>query len=146
MPPSKLEAILEQVKLVLAKTNKDYDLELTRLYLYYDMILVTFGIASQRNLILYFPVFVQPYTQTRLTLYQIETVPVPVLDANNKAESHTQLKMDKLYIALNEETYISLCPQELNTCKRIGYEFFVKSYLLSKIRTNIAAPVLSISI
>ena len=35
--PSKLEAILEQFGLVLAKTNKDYDLVLTRLYLYYDM-------------------------------------------------------------------------------------------------------------
>ena len=32
--PSKLEAILEQVKLVLTKTNKDYNLVLNRLYLY----------------------------------------------------------------------------------------------------------------
>ena len=69
MPPSKLEAILEQVKLVLGKTNKDYDLVLTRLYVYYDMKLVMFDIDSQRNLIIQFPVFVQPYTQTRLILY-----------------------------------------------------------------------------
>ena len=103
IPPSKLEAILEQVKLVLAKTNKDYDLVLTRLYLYYDMKLVMFGIDNQKNLITQFPVFVQPYTQTRLTLYQIETVPGPILDANNKAQSHTQLKIEKPYIALNEE-------------------------------------------
>ena len=73
--------------------------------------------------------FVQPYTQVKLTLYQIETVPVPILDTNNKAQSYTQLKIDKPYIALNNETYISLCPQELNTCKRIGYEYFVKNYL-----------------
>ena len=86
MPPSKLEAILEQVKMVLGRTNKDYDLVWTRLYLYYDMKLVTFGIDSQRNLIIQFPVFVQPYTQTRLILYQIETVPVPVLDTNYKAQ------------------------------------------------------------
>ena len=138
MPPSKLEAILEQVKLVLVKTNKDYDLVLTRLYLYYDMKLVTFGIDNQKNLIIQFSVFVQPYTQMRLTLYQIETVPVPILDANNKAKSYTQLKMDKPYIALNEETYISLHPKELNICKRIGYEYFLKSYLLSKVRTNTA--------
>ena len=65
MPPSKLEAILEQVKIVLGKTNKDYDLALTGLYLYYDMKLVMFGIDSQGNLIIQFPVFVQPYTQTR---------------------------------------------------------------------------------
>ena len=50
--PSKLEVILEQVRLVLARTNKDYDLVLTRLYLYYDMKLVTFWIDSQRNVII----------------------------------------------------------------------------------------------
>ena len=27
-------------------------------------------------------------------------------------------------MALNDETYISLRPQELNSCKRIGYEYF----------------------
>ena len=32
--------------------NKDYDLLLTCLYLYYDMELVTFGIDEERNLII----------------------------------------------------------------------------------------------
>ena len=82
--PSKLETILEQGKIAISKTNKDYELVLNRLYLYYDMKLVTFGIDNQKNLIIQFLVFVQPYTQTKLTLYQIETVPVPILDANKK--------------------------------------------------------------
>ena len=120
----KIRSNLEQVKLALTKTNKDYDLVLTRLYLYYDMKLVMFGIDNQKNLIIQFPVFVQPCTQTRLTFYQIDTVPIPILDANNKAQSFTQLKIEKPYIALSEETYISLHPQELNTCKKIGYEYF----------------------
>ena len=101
IPPSKLKAILEQIKLALAKTNKDYDLVLTRLYLYNNMKLVMFGIDNQRIFIIQFPVFVQPYTQTRLTLYQIETVPVPILDTNNKAQSCTQLKIEKPYITLH---------------------------------------------
>ena len=58
MLPSKLEAILEQVKIVLGRTNKDYDLVLTRINLYYDMKLVTFHIDSHRKLIIQFPVFV----------------------------------------------------------------------------------------
>ena len=37
-----------------------------------------------------------------LTLYQIETVPVPILDANNKVQSYTQLKIEKPYIALDD--------------------------------------------
>ena len=132
MPPSKLEAIFEQVKVATAKTNKDYDLVLKRLYLYYHMKLVMFGIDDKKNLIIQFPVFVQPCTQTKLTLYQIETVPVPISDANNKAQSYTQVKIEKLYIALNDKTYISLHSQELNTCKRIGYEYFCEELFVVK--------------
>ena len=58
IPPSKLQLILSQVKMALAKTNNDYDLVLSRLYLYYDMKLVTFGIDQDKNLIIQFPVLV----------------------------------------------------------------------------------------
>ena len=56
--PSKLEAILKQVQIAIAKTNQDYEIVLNRLYLYYAVTLVTFGINSQKNLIIQFPVFV----------------------------------------------------------------------------------------
>ena len=107
-----------------------------RLHLYYDMQLVTFGIDKDRNLIIQFPVYMQPYTQQPLILYQLETVPVPILDQNNKAESYTYLKIQKPYIALNSETYISLRQQELRTCKRIGYEFYCKELLVVKHKTS----------
>ena len=60
LPPPKLEKILKEVRIAIAKSNKDYNLVLTRLYLYYDTELVTFGIDNQRNLIVQFPVFVLP--------------------------------------------------------------------------------------
>ena len=72
IPLSKLQLILSQVKVALAKTNKDYDLVLSRLYLYYNMKLVTFDIDQDKNLIIQFSMFVQPYMQTKLTLYQIQ--------------------------------------------------------------------------
>ena len=87
LPPSKLERILSEVRIALTKTNKDYDLVLTRLFLYYNMKLVTFGIDNQRNLIIQFPVFVQPYTQKRFVMYQIETVPILIMDRNNQLQS-----------------------------------------------------------
>ena len=86
------------------------------------MKLVTFGIDNQRNPIVQFPVFVQPYTQKRLIKYQIETVPIQILDKNNQVQSCTWLKIDKPYIALNKEIYITLQSQELSMCKKIGYE------------------------
>ena len=94
LPPSKLEKILKEVRIAIAKSNKDYNLVLTRLYLYYDMKLVTFGIDNQRTMIVQFPIFVQPHTQKRLIMYQIETVPVPTLDENEQAHSCTELKIE----------------------------------------------------
>ena len=67
-----------------------------------------------------FPVFEQTYTQKRLIMYQIEIVPVPILDENEQVHSYTELKKEKPYIALNEETYIMLHAQELKMCKKIG--------------------------
>ena len=72
-------------------TNPDYDLVIDRLHLYYDMQLVTFGINKDRNLIIL--VFIQPYTQQPLILYQLEIVPIPILDQNDKAQSYTQLQI-----------------------------------------------------
>ena len=51
-------------------------------------------------MIVQFPVFVQLYTQKRLIMYQIETVPVPILDKNEQAHSYTELKKEKPYIAI----------------------------------------------
>ena len=59
-------------------------------------------------------------------------MPIPILDADDKAQSYTQLQVEVPYIAVNEENYISLCPQELNTCKRIGYEHFCEELFVVK--------------
>ena len=72
------------------------------------MKLVTFRIDQKRNLIIQFPVFGQPYTQQPLILYQLETVPVPIVDKNTKANSYTELRIKKPYITLNTETYINI--------------------------------------
>ena len=101
---SKLREILNDVKTVIRKTNPDYDLVIDRLHLYYDMQLVTFGIDKDKNLIIQFPVFIQPHTQQPLILYQMETVPVPIIDENTQAQSYTHLQINKIYIALNSET------------------------------------------
>ena len=90
-----MNKIFQEVKVAIQTTNTDYDLVIKRLYLYYDMKLVTFGIDYQRNLIIQFSVFVQPYTQQHPILYQMETVPVPIIDKNKQAESYTYLKINK---------------------------------------------------
>ena len=130
--PSKMREILSEVKTALQKTNPDYDLVIDRLHLNYDMQLDTFGIDKNKNFIIQFPVFIQPYTQLPLILYQLETVPVPIMDQNTQVQSYTHLHVKEPYIALNSETYISTRQQELRTCKRIGYAFYCKELFIVK--------------
>ena len=87
--PSKLREILNDIKTAIRKTNPDYDLVIYRIHLYYNMQLVTFGIDKDKNLIIKFPIFIQPYTQQPTILYQLEMVPVPIIDQNTQAQSYT---------------------------------------------------------
>ena len=64
--PKRLQEILTEVQKSLHSTNPDYNLVLDRVHLYYDMQLVTFDIDKDMNLIIQFPVFIQPYTQKPL--------------------------------------------------------------------------------
>ena len=134
--PAKLQELLSEVKRTLQITNPDYHLVLDMLHLYYDLQLVTFSVDKDMNLVIQFPVFIQPYIQKPLVLYQLETVPVPILDRNTKAQSYMYLQVRKPYIVINSETYISLSQQELRSCKRIGYEFYCKELFIVKHKSS----------
>ena len=125
------------LKKTIQTTNPDYDIVIKRLYLYDDIKLVTFGIDKVRNLIIQFPVFVQPYMQQPLILYQREKVPVPIVDQNKQANFYTHFQKSRPYIVLNSETYISIRQQELRTCKKIGYEFYCKELFVVKCKSKI---------
>ena len=88
-------------------------------------------------MIIQFLVPAQPYTQKPLTLYLVETIPVPILDMNKTADSYTWIRIDKTYIALNLDTYISIHSEELRTCKRIGYEYYCEELFVVKRKSKI---------
>ena len=136
IPPSRLQYILAEVKRSLQQTNPDYTLVFGRLHLYYDMPLMTFGVDRNMNLVIQFPVFIQPYIQKPLVLYQLETVPVLILDTNTEANSYTHLHVNKPYIALNKEIYISLTHQELRLCKIIGRMFYCEELFVVKHKSS----------
>ena len=134
--PSKLLEILAEVKKSLQNTNPDYTLILERMHLYYDMQLVTFGTDRDMNLVIQFPVFIQPFIQKPLILYQLEIVPVPILHTNTEAQSYTHLQVSKPYLALNTKTYISLTHQELQSCKKIGNKFYCEELFVVKHKSS----------
>ena len=67
------------------------------------MKLVTLGIHNTMNLITQFPIFILPYIQTQLILYQIETLQVLTVDFNEKANSCTTLQVIKPHIASKQK-------------------------------------------
>ena len=77
-----------------------------------------------------------PIPRKKMILYQIETLPVPILDQNENAQSYIQLKNDKPYITLDAEMYITVRTQELNTCKKIGYEYYCDELFVVKSKTR----------
>ena len=105
------------------------------------MKLRTYGIDRKRNLIIQFPVFVQPHTQQPLILYQQETVLVPVIDQNTKANTYTQLQITKPYITLNTETYVNIRQQELVTCKKIGYKFYCRELFVVRHKSRYSCEI-----
>ena len=126
-----MQEILNAVKNAIQTPNPDYDIVIKRLHLYYHVKLVTFGIDRDRNLIIRFPAFVQP-----LILYQIEAVSVSIINQNKQVHSYTNLQIDRPYIALNSETYISIREQEFRTWKRIGYEFYHEELFMVKYKSK----------
>ena len=50
----------------------------------------------------------------------------------NRPNCTQSFKVEKLYITLNEETYINLRSKELGMCKRIGYEYYCKELFVIK--------------
>ena len=130
--PIKLLKILNEVKKAIQMSNPDYNIIIKRLHLHYDMKLVTSCINEERNLIVSILVFVQPYTQHQLILYQIEMVPVSIRDQNKQTHSYTHLQIDMPFIMLNSETYISFRQQELRTLKNTDYEFHCEELFIVK--------------
>ena len=65
-----------------------------------------------------------------------------IIDQNTHADYYTHLQIDRPYIALNCETYITIRQQELRTCKRIGYKFYCEELFTVKTTSlNTAANI-----
>ena len=60
-----------------------------------------------------FPVFVKDHASKPNTLYEIEMVKVPIPNRNTEADSYSEVKYSKPYLAINEDYYIQLRIHEL---------------------------------
>ena len=55
---------------------------------------------------------------------------------NERTDSYMWITIDKPYIALNPDTYISIQMEELRTCKKIGYEYYCEELFVVKSKSK----------
>ena len=130
--PTVLQNIIANAIEMVHKTHPDYALAIEHITEYYDMKLATFGLDSDGSMIVAFPVFVKDHGSKPKTMYEIETVKVPIPDQNKEAYSYSKVKYSKPYLAINNDYYIQLRIQELCMCKQIRHTYYCEQLFLIK--------------
>ena len=135
-PPTTLVEISQRAIAMIKSKNPDYVLALPHITDYYDMRLVTFGLDDQERLVVCFPIFIKDFKKEPMTLYQLETVKVPINDENREADSYTEITVTKPYLASNRDYYIQLVLPELVMCKKIRRTHYCEELFLVKHKTK----------
>ena len=132
-PDQRITGILAQVDKMVKMSYPDYELAANHISHYRDMELVTFSVDRITNsLIVTFPVFIKDFKQPPLSLFEIETVPVPIPDKNRQADSYSQVRIQKDYIAADMDYYIQIRMTEMLMCKNIGYIYYCEELFVVK--------------
>ena len=132
-PDQRIEGILAQVDKMVRLRYPDYELAANHISHYRDMELVTFSVDRiTHSLVVTFPVFIKDYKQLPLSLFEIETVPVPIPDRNKQADSYSQVRIQKDYIAAGMDYYIQIRMTEMLMCKSIGYIYYCEELFVVK--------------
>ena len=131
-PPTTLVDIYQKAIAMIKSKNPDYVLALPHITDYYDMRLVTFGLDDQERLVVCFPIFIKDFKKEPMTLYQLETIKVPINDENKEADSYTEVTVTKPYLASNRDYYIQLVLPELVMCKKIRRTHYCEELFLVK--------------
>ena len=132
-PDQRIEGILAQVDKMVRLRYPDYELAANHISHYRDMELVTFSVDRiTHSLVVTFPVFIKDYKQPPLSLFEIETVPVPIPDRNKQADSYSQVRIQKDYIVAGMDYYIQIRMTEMLMCKSIGYIYYCEELFVVK--------------
>ncbi len=135
---TKLKDILHQVCSMLKRKYPRYDLAADHISHYRDMKLVTFAVDQKTYfLVVSFPVFVKDVEVDPLSIYEIETVHVPIKDLTEKAQSYSRVRLSKPYIAVGPNAYIQLRLTELSMCKKIRYIYYCEELFVLKHKSGL---------
>ena len=134
LDPQVLSKYLETIEDDLEDTAPEYEPVLTSVYQYYGYSLASFTNTID-DLLLQLPILIKLKVQIPMSLFSIETVPIP-LDAETylgEKREYTQIILETEYIALTDNNYVPLTQAQISLCAKIGYTYYCEyAYLLKK--------------
>ena len=130
--PSFLHNVTIKVMSELLKSNTGYKIAFPQVDAYYDMKVATFSLDKENNLIVTFPILIEPIQNKPLSLYEIETVPVPIVDMDKSADGFSEVHVNKPYIAASPLSYIQLREPELQRCKVVQQQYYCEEAFMVK--------------
>ena len=129
-----LAKYLEIIEDDLEDTAPEYEPVFTSVCQYYGNYLASFT-NTIGDLLLQLPILIKLKVQVPMSLFSIETVPVP-LDAETyigDKREYTQIIPETEYIALTDNNYVPLTQAQISLCAKIGYMYYSEyAHLLKK--------------
>ena len=134
LDPRVLSKYLETIKDNLEDTAPEYEPVFTNIYQYYCNSLASFTNTID-YLLLQLPILIKLKVQIPMSLFSIETVPIP-LDTETylgEKREYIQIIPETEYIALTDNNYVSLSQAQISLCAKIGYTYYCEyAHLLKK--------------
>ena len=134
LDPQVLSKYLETIEDDLEDTAPEYEPVFTSVYQYYGNSLASFTNTID-DLLLQLPILIKLKVQIPMSLFSIETVPIP-LDAETylgEKREYTQIILETEYIALTDNNYVPLTQVQISLCAKIGYTYYCEyAHLLKK--------------
>ena len=137
LDPQILGKYLEAVEDDLEEIAPEFEPVFTSIYQYYGNSLISFTNTID-DLLLQLPILVKLKVQVPMSLFSIETAPVP-LDAETyigEKREYTQIIPETELIALTETNYVPLTQAQILLCAKIGYMYYCEYAHLLKKRTE----------
>ena len=134
LDPKILARYLEVIEDNLEETAPEFEPVFTNVYQYYGNSLISFTNTID-DLLLQLPILIKLKVQVPMSLFSIETAPVP-LDAETylgEKREYTQIILETELIALTETNYIPLTQTQILLCAKIDYMYYCEyAHLLKK--------------
>ena len=134
LEPRMLAHYLESVEDDLEETAPAFEPVFTNVYQYYGNSLISFTNIID-DLLLQLPILIKLKVQVPMSLFSIETAPVP-LDAETylgEKREYTEIISETELIALTKNNYIPLTQAQILLCAKIGYMYYCEyAHLLKK--------------